>query len=346
MRLGLILGYSGARFGIDMDLVRHAETLGFSSVWTAEAYGSDAVSPAAWVLAQTSHIKVGTGIIQMAARTPATAAMTAMTLQALSNGRFILGVGPSGPQVVEGWHGVPYGRPITRTREYVGIVRKILAREEPLTHRGHHYHIPNTGPDTTGLGKPLKSILHGDPGLPIYTGAMTNAGVRTAAAIADGVLFAFMSARHYGVFADAIAEGFAEAGDGKSLASFDIAPFVTVRLGTDLDACRLPVKQQIALYVGGMGARDKNFYNDYVGNIGYRDAAARIQELFLGGKRAEAAAAVPDELVDELALVGPRERIVERLSAWKEAAARGEVGTLLAGGAGKEALEILAEAVL
>ena len=345
MRLGLVLGYSGARFGIDMDLIRHAEALGFSSVWTAEAYGSDAVSPAAWILARTSRIKVGTGIMQMAARTPATAAMTAMTLQALSDGRFILGIGPSGPQVIEGWHGVPYGRPITRTREYVAIVRKILAREQPLAHRGHHYRIPNTGPGTTGLGKPLKSILHGDPGLPIYTGAMTEAGVRTAAAIADGVLLAFMSPHHHGVFAAAIAEGLAEAG-GRPPASFDIAPFVTVQLGEDLDACRLPVKRQIALYVGGMGARDRNFYNDYVAKIGYGDAAARIQELFLAGKPAEAAAAVPDGLVDALALVGPRERIVERLSAWKEAGARGEVGTLLAGEASKEALGVLAEAVL
>ena len=346
MQLGLILGYSGARYAIDMDLVRHAETLGFSSVWTAEAYGSDAVSPAAWILAQTSRIKVGTGIIQMAARTPAMAAMTAMTLQALSQDRFILGVGPSGPQVIEGWHGVPYGRPITRTREYIEIVRKILAREEPLTHQGYHYQIPNTGRGTTGLGKPLKSILHSEPGMKIYTGAMTDAGVRAAAAIADGVLFAFMSARHYGVFADAVEAGFAEAGGGKSLATFDIAPFVTVRLGDDLDACRLPVKQQIALYVGGMGARDKNFYNDYVSNIGYPDAAAEIQKLFLSGKQPEAVAAVPDDLVDDLALVGPKERIVEQLAAWQEAGKRGEVGTLLVGGASKEALEVLAETVL
>ena len=346
MQLGLILGYSGARFAIDMDLVRHAETLGFSSVWTAEAYGSDAVSPAAWILAQTSRIKVGTGIIQMAARTPAMAAMTAMTLQALSQDRFILGVGPSGPQVIEGWHGVPYGRPITRTREYIEIVRKILAREEPLTHDGYHYQIPNTGPGTTGLGKPLKSILHSEPGLKIYTGAMTDAGVRTAAAIADGVLFAFMSPRHHDVFGAAAQAGFAEAGGGKSLATFDIAPFVTVQLGDDLDACRLPVKQQIALYVGGMGAKDKNFYNDYVSAIGYPDAAAEIQKLFLSGKQREAMAAVPNALVDDLALVGPKERIIEHLAAWQDAGKRGEVGTLLAGGASKEALEVLAEGVL
>ena len=346
MQLGLILGYSGARYSIDMDLVRHAENLGFSSVWTAEAYGSDAVSPAAWILAQTSRIKVGTGIIQMSARTPAMAAMTAMTLQALSDDRFILGVGPSGPQVIEGWHGVPYGRPITRTREYIEIVRKILTREEPLVHQGHHYQIPNTGTGTTGLGKPLKSILHGDPDLKIYTGAMTHAGVRTAAAIADGVLFAFMSPGHYGVFAEAADQGFAEAGGAKSLNDFDVAPFVTVQLGDDLDACRLPVKHQIALYVGGMGAKDKNFYNDYVSAIGYADAAAEIQQLFLSGKQPEAVAAVPDALVDELSLVGPKERIVEQLAAWQEASKKGEVGTLLAGGANKAALEVLAEAVL
>jgi len=345
VRLGLVLGYSGARFGIDMDLIRHAEALGFSSVWTAEAYGSDAVSPAAWILARTSRIKVGTGIMQMAARTPATAAMTAMTLQALSGGRFILGIGPSGPQVIEGWHGVPYGRPITRTREYVAIVRKILAREQPLTHSGHHYRIPNTGPGTTGLGKPLKSILHGDPGLPVYTGAMTHAGVRTAAAIADGVPLEFMSPHHHGVFATAIAEGLAEAG-GRAAASFDVAPFVTVQLGEDLDACRLPVKRQIALYVGGMGARDKNFYNDYARRLGFGEAAQIIQERFLAGDKQGAVEAVPDEFADGIALVGPKAHIRERLAAWKTAETEGSVTALLLGGAGREEIRFLAEELL
>ena len=346
MRLGLVLGYSGARFGIDMDLIRHAEALGFSSVWTAEAYGSDAVSPAAWILAQTSRIRVGTGIMQMAARTPATAAMTAMTLQALSDGRFILGIGPSGPQVIEGWHGVPYGRPITRTREYVAIVRKILAREQPLTHRGHHYRIPNTGPGTTGLGKPLKSILHGDPGLPIYTGAMTDAGVRTAAAIADGVLPRVhepppprgVRRRHR-----------RGPGRGRRAAA---PPPSTSRRSSPCSSARtsMPAACRSSARSRSMSAAWARATATSTTTMSPRSAtataAARIQELFLAGEPAAAAAAVPDGLVDALALVGPRERIVERLSAWKEAGARGEVGTLLAGEASKEALDVLAEAVL
>lgn len=346
LKLGLVLGYSGAEFAVDIDTIREAEALGFDSVWTSEAYGSDAVSPAAWVLAQTSTIKVGTAIMQMAARTPAATAMTAMTLQALSGGRFVLGIGASGPQVVEGWHGVPYGRPVSRIREYVAILRQILAREAPVRHDGYHYQLPYRKAGATGLGKPLKSILHGDPSLEIFTGSVTPAGVAAAAEIADGFFPVFMIPERFDVFEASLNEGFAKAGGGKSLERFQISPFVPVRLGDDLDACRRPIKEHLALYVGGMGARDKNFYTDYVTRLGFADAARRIQNLFLDGKRAEAVAAVPDDLVDGMALVGPPDRIADRLVAWKDAASKGRVSALLASDATPEAVRLLAEKVL
>ena len=346
MKLGLVLGYSGAEMSLPIDLVREAEALGFDSVWTSEAYGSDAVSPAAWLLAQTESIKVGTAIIQMPSRTPALAAMTAMTLQALSGGRFVLGIGPSGPQVIEGWHGVPYGRPLTRTREYIEIIRKILDREEPLVHHGFHYQIPCTGEGTSGLGKPLKSIMHPDPGLKIYTGTIAPAGIRTSAEVADGMFPFCMSPTRFEMMAPDLEAGFAKAGGDKGLENFDILPFVRVALGDDLEQCRAPIKRELALYIGGMGARGKNFYNDYAKRLGYEAAAVEIQDAFLGGQRAEAVAAVPDALVDEVSLVGPKERIVERLAAWQAAAAERQVDTLLAAGASPEALQVLAEAVL
>ena len=274
------------------------------------------------------------------------AAMTAMTLHDLSGGRFVLGIGPSGPQVIEGWHGVPFGKPITRTREYIDIVRAILAREAPLDHDGAHYQIPYRGAGATGLGKPLRSIMHGDPSLKIYTAAITPAGLRVAAEKADGVFPIFMDPEKFDILEQPLNEGFAAAGNGKSLASFDLAPFVAIQVGADLEACRLPIKQNMALYIGGMGARDKNFYNDYAKKLGYEAAAVEIQDLFLAGKRAEAVAAVPDALVDAVALVGPKERIVERLSVWKSAAARGHVSTLVARRPSREAMRILAEAVL
>src|SRR3974390_709288 len=193
MKLGIVLGYSGADMTLSVDRVLEAEALGFDSVWSSEAYGSDAVTPAAWVLARTTRIKVGTAIMQMPARTPAMTAMTAMTLDALSGGRFVLGIGPSGPQVVEGWHGVAYGKPLLRTREYIEIIRKILERREPLTHAGEHYQIPYAGPGATGLGKPLKSIVHGKPGLKFYTASIMPAGLRLAGEIADGNIPIFMS---------------------------------------------------------------------------------------------------------------------------------------------------------
>jgi F420-dependent oxidoreductase-like protein len=346
MRLGLLHGSAGASYSVDMDLILEAERLGFDSVWTSESWGSDAVSPAAWILARTTRIKVGTAIMQMQARSPAMAAMTAMTLQAMSDNRFILGIGASGPQVIEGWHGVPYGKPVTRIREYVAIVRKILERKEPLTHEGAHYQLPYTGPGSTGLGKPLKSILHGDPSLQIYTASITPAGVRVAAEVADGFFPIYMIPEKYEVFGEFIEQGFAKAGGGKSLANFDVAPFVNVIVGDDLERCRAPVKAQMALYIGGMGARGKNFYNDLAKRLGYEDAAVRIQDLFLDGKRAEAAAAVPDDLVDAVSLVGPADRIRDRLSAWKDAAKQGHVTSLMVRRADAVGVRLLAEEVL
>jgi len=346
MRLGLIAGYSPAQMSVPIDLIVQAEGLGFDSVWTAEAYGSDAVSPAAWILAKTEKIKVGTAIMQMPGRSPACTAMTAMTLYAMSGGRFVLGLGPSGPQVVEGWHGVAYGRPLTRTREYISIIRQILAREKPVTFDGYHYQLPYQGDDATGLGKPLKSILHGDPALQIYTASISPNGMRCAGEVSDGVFPVWMNPERFDLFEQPLKDGFAKAGGGKSLDDFDVAPFCTAIMGDDLDRCRMPVKSMLGLYIGGMGARGKNFYNDYATRMGYEEAAVKIQDLYLDGKRAEAIAAVPDQLVDDIALVGPRERIIDRLGAWKDAGSKGQVGSLLIGGGQPELLQLLAEEVL
>jgi F420-dependent oxidoreductase-like protein len=342
MRLGLTVGYSGRGMGLPLELILEAEKLGFDSVWTAEAYGSDAITPLAWVGAQTSRIRLGTAIMQIPARTPAMCAMTAMTLDALSGGRFILGLGPSGPQVVEGWHGVAYGKPLTRTREYIQIVRQILKREKPVEFHGEEYDLPYTGPGATGLGKPLKSILHGRADLPIYTAAIGPAGVRTAAELADGFFPIWMSPEKWSVFAPHVEEGFKKAGGGKSLANFDVAPFVTCIVGDDLEKCRNAVKPMLALYIGGMGARGKNFYNDYAKRLGYEEAAVKIQDAFLAGDRGTAMAAVPDKLVDEVALVGTKERIRDRIAAWKAS----PVGTMCLGTGQLEAVRTVAELVL
>jgi F420-dependent oxidoreductase-like protein len=346
MRLALMLGYSGSHYKMPLDLVREAESLGYDSLWTAEAYGSDAVTPAAWALAHTTKLKVGTAIMQLAARTPACAAMTAMTLDQLSGGRFLMGLGPSGPQVVEGWHGERYGKPITRLKEYVSIVRQILAREGPVTHNGEHYQIPYLGPGSTGLGKPLKSILHGNPKLPIYTAAISPNGLTAAGEIADGVFPVWMDPSRFDLLSEPLTAGFAKAGGGKDFSHFDIAPFVRVALGDDLEACRRHIKEFLALYIGGMGARGKNFYNDYACRLGYEAAAAQIQDLYLAGRKEEAAMAVPDQLVDGCSLVGPAERIRERLAPWRAASARGEIGTMVLSVNSPQALRLLAEELL
>src|SRR4051812_31966700 len=285
MRLGLMVGYSGAQVAIDIGMIKEAESLGYDSVWTAEAWGSDAVSPLAWIAAQTKKIRLGTAIMQLPGRSPANTAMTAMTLDALSNERFILGLGTSGPQVVEGWHGVPFDKPLTWLREYVQIVKLILAREKPLEFQGERYSIPYKGPGATGLGKPLKSIIHGRKNIPIYTGSMAPKSQAMSAEIAQGLLLTCMLPERFDVIEQNLNEGFAKAGNGKSLADFDVAPTVACIVGDDLDACRAPLKQSLALYIGGMGAKDKNFYNEYIRRVGFEAEAVKIQELYLAGKR-------------------------------------------------------------
>jgi F420-dependent oxidoreductase-like protein len=345
MQLAIALRVSPTA-GIDMELVLEAERLGYAAVWCGEAYGTDAVSPVAWVLARTTKIKAGTSIMQMAARTPACAAMTAMTLQALSGNRFLCGIGPSGPQVVEGWHGVPFGKPLLRTREYVAIIRQVLDRRAPLEYHGEHYQIPYAGPGATGLGKPLRSIIHGDPSLEIYTAAVAPPGLRTAGEIADGTLPFFMSPEQADAIAGPVRQGIAKAGNGKSLANFNLAPYVRVAIGDDLAACRDAIRPNFALYIGGMGARSKNFYNDLARRMGYEAAAAQIQDHYLAGRRKEAESAVPDALIDETSLVGPKERVRDRLQVWREIARDHRVGSLVLAGADIAALRVIAEAVL
>jgi F420-dependent oxidoreductase-like protein len=346
MKLGFLLGYSGKQIHIPLDLIKQAESMGYDSVWTAEAYGNDAVTSATWVLAQTEKIRVGTAIMQMPARTPAMCAMTAMSLNQLSGGRFIVGLGASGPQVVEGWHGVPYGKPVTRTKEYIQIMRKIMERQGPVEFDGQVYQMPNKGEGTTGLGKPLKSILEGSPDIPIYTASITPAGLRCAGEVADGVFPVWMDPNKYPVLGEHIEAGFAKAGGGKSLENFDVAPFVSVAMNDDLDAAFDSLRPWLALYIGGMGAKGKNFYHDYTARLGYGELAERIQDLYLAGQKAEAEALVPNELLDEVALVGPRERIIERLAPWKEAGRRGEVGTMLLGAHDAGILELFAAELL
>ena len=346
MKLGFLLGYSGKTISIPIDLIKQAESMGFDSVWTAEAYGNDAVSSASWILAQTEKIRVGTAIMQMPARTPAMCAMTTMSLNQLSGGRFIAGLGASGPQVVEGWHGVPYGKPVTRTKEYIQIMRKIMEREGPVEFDGSMYQMPNKGEGTTGLGKPLKSILEGAPDVPIYTASITPAGLRCAGEVADGVFPVWMDPEKYSVLGEYIEEGFARAGNGKSLDNFDIAPFVAVSMNDDLDAAFDALRPYLALYIGGMGARDKNFYFDYATRLGYGDAAKEVQDLYLDGKKDEACAKIPTQLIDEVCIVGSADRIRDRLQRWKDAGARKEVGSMLLAIGNVGTMEVFAKEML
>jgi hypothetical protein len=344
MQLGITVDMSGPHPRLDMDRVLEAERLGFHQVWTGEAYSTDAVSPVAWILARTTRIKAGTGIMQMSARTPACAAMTVLSLQALSGNRFICGVGPSGPQVIEGWHGLPFGKPMQRTKEYIAIIKQVLAREKPLTFQGEVYQIPYAGPDASGLGRALRSIAHGDPAVPFYTASITPAGLRTAGEVADGNLPIFFSPDMPDVVTGPTLEGRRKA--GKTMEGFDTAPFVRVKIGPDVAACRDAIRPELALYIGGMGARAKNFYNDMISKMGFPGEARTIQDLYLDGKKTEAAAAVPDALVDAISLCGPAERVRDRLAAWKQVSAQGHVGTMVLKGANAEAMRVVAEAVL
>lgn len=343
MRLGINVGYFGTALADDTSLITDAEALGYDSVWTAEAYGSDAVVPLAFLAARTERIKLGAGILQMPARTPAMTAMTAATLDVMSGGRLLLGLGVSGPQVVEGWHGRPYGKPLGVTREYVDIVRRALDREAPLTADGAYYQLPYTGEGSSGLGKPLKLMLRPRSDIPIYLAAIGPNNVRLTAEIADGWLPIFYSPEQTdAIYRPVIEEGFAASGEPEKAQRFDVAPTVFASISDDLDKARLEAKPTLALYIGGMGARGKNFYNDLAGRYGYEEAAAEIQDLYLDGKKMEATMAVPDALVDEISLVGPAERVADRLEAWKGSG----VTTLIISSTDQTTLRTLAELVL
>ncbi|MFL6240635.1 MAG: LLM class F420-dependent oxidoreductase [Actinomycetes bacterium] len=320
LKLGLMLGYWGAHQPPDpIDAVLAAEDCGFDSVWTAEAYGSDVVSPLCWIGARTSRIKLGTGLMQLSARTPASAAMTALTIDALSGGRFILGLGVSGPQVVEGWYGVPFPKPLARTREYVEICRKIWRREGPVTNRGEHYPMPFAG--GTGLGKPLKSTVHPlRSDIPVYLGAEGQKNVAMATEIAQGWLPIFYHPeRCAGLYADAL-KGASD--------DFAVACPVTVVINDDVAAAVSAVKWTLAFYIGGMGAKDTNFHLDVIARMGFEEDARHVQQLFLDGDREAAMRAVPDDLADGIALCGPLPRIKDRLQRWRES----PVTQLLVGG--------------
>ena len=333
MQLGVSLGFAPPGTN-PLDLIsvaQEAERLGYDSAWVAEAWGTDAVTVLAWLAAKTTRIKVGSAIMQMPARTPGATAMTAATLDLMSGGRFLLGLGTSGPQVVEGWHGQPWGKPLTRTREYVAIIRAALRRETVEFH-GEEYDVPFTGTGATGLGKPLKLMvrpLRAD--IPIYLAALSPRNVRLTFEIADGWLPIYFSPeKARATFAFGDREG------------FDVAPSVQVVVTDDVAAGRDLVRPTLGLYIGGMGARGANFYNALVRRYGYEAEAERIQGLYLDGKQREAIAAVPDALVDEVALVGPPERIAERLEAWRESGAT----TLLVAARDPVALRTMAELVL
>jgi F420-dependent oxidoreductase-like protein len=341
MKLGLAIGYSGAHLDIPVKLVQRAEELGYDSVWTAEAYGSDAVTPLAFLAAHTSRIKLGTGIMQLAARTPANAAMSAATVDAMAGGgRFIVGLGVSGPQIVEGWYGQPWGKPYWRIRDYVAIMRKIFAREAPVSHDGREIALPYNGPGAMGIGKPLKSILHMNPHIPIYLATGNEATVKLTAEIADGWLPMGFMPGAMEEYRPWLEEGFRRAGNGKGFANFSVHASVHVEVDNDVAGALGRLKPEVALYVGGMGHRSKNFHNDIMVRRGFGDAAKRIQELYLAGRKDEAIAAVPDEWVDMKSLVGPPARIRQRYRAWGESGA----DSLNVRSRQPEALEAMAEA--
>lgn len=337
LKLGLMTGYWGSKAPTGLiETAKKAETLGYYGFFTAEAYGSDALTPLAWVGSHTKRIKLGTAIVQISARTPTATAMHALTLDHLSNGRMILGLGVSGPQVVEGWYGQPFAKPLARTREYISIVRQVLARESPVESLGPHYTIPYpiNAPGSWGQGKPLKSItypLRGD--IPIFLGAEGPKNVAMAAEICDGWFPLYYSPEREKVYADAIQN---------RADNFEIMYPMQLYIDDDVEAARLEVKKNLALYVGGMGSRDRNFHNKLVARLGYPLEAQKIQDLYLDGKKADSVAAVPDELVDDIALVGPKDRIKQRLAAWEDSA----VTSLLVWPKNEADLETYAELIL
>jgi F420-dependent oxidoreductase-like protein len=338
MRLGLALPWANPRVTLPVERVLLAERLGFDSVWTAEIYGQDAISPLAYLAAKTHRIRLGTAVIQAAARTPAATALAMATVDQLAGGgRVIIGLGLSGPQIVEGWYGQPWGDPRVRLRDYVTIVRKVLLRAGPVSHDGGEIRLPYRGPGSSGLGKPLKSVLHTDPNTPIYLGTGTPANVKLTAELADGWLPMGYNPETQHVYRPWLEEGLARA--GRKWGDLRIQAGVQVHLTDDVAAALAAQKPFIALYVGGMGAKTKNFHKEMMARRGYPDAAARIQELFLAGRRDEAVAAVPDAYVDQAALIGPARRIEERFRAWQELGVDG----LTLHTAQDEALELMAK---
>jgi F420-dependent oxidoreductase-like protein len=341
LKLGLNTGYwsGGPPAGIE-ETIAEAERLGFDSLWTAEAYGSDVLTPLAWWGSRTQRMRLGTAIVQLSARTPAATAMAAMTMDHLSGGRFILGLGVSGPQVVEGWYGQPFAKPLARTREYIAILRDIFAREAPVTAPGPHYPLPY--PDGTGFGKPLKSTLHAlRDSIPIFLGAEGPKNVALCAELCDGWLPLFFSPHHEGFYRDALSEGFAREGARRSFEDFEICATVPLIVHDDVEAAADMLRPMYALYFGGMGARGANFHHDVAVRLGYEAEAKRCQELYLEGRKDEAAAAIPTVLVEQVALIGPPAKVRHDLEAWRESI----VTTLLIGGS-PEMLRQAAELVL
>jgi F420-dependent oxidoreductase-like protein len=325
MHLGIKLAYGGNGLADVLALAEQADRVGFDSVWTAEAYGADAATILAYLAGRTKQIGLGTGVMQMPARTPANTAMTAMTIDALSQGRFNLGLGVSGPQVVEGWHGVPYGRPLKRTREYVDLVRQVIARGDPVTLAGDLYQVPYTGSDASGLGKPLRSTMRPVRGrIPVYLAAIGPKNVALAAEIADGWLPTFCNPERPEILESSIQEGLARG--GRSRREFTVLPTAYVRVGNDLDECRDALRPYFSLYIGGMGARGRNFYFDLVCRYGFEEIAVKVQDLYLSGHQRDATALIPAEMIDAMCLVGPIDRIADRIGAWK---ASGVDGLLL-----------------
>jgi len=332
LKLGLAQGYWGARPHAGfVEMAQEAERLGYDSVWSAESWGNDAFTPLCWIGAQTTKIKLGTAIVQLSARTPTACAMHALSLDLLSNGRFILGLGVSGPQVVEGWYGQPFPKPLARTREYIDIVRQVFARRAPVTNDGPHYPLPYPGENGTGMGKPLKPIVHPLRNeIPIFLGAEGPKNIALSTEIADGWIPLFYNPYDESVYAQSLKN---------TAADFEINQMVMVNITDDIDAGLLGVKQFLSFYVGGMGARTANFHKDLFCRMGYEAEADKIQRLFFEGKRDEAAAVIPDELADSLALIGPKERIKDRLQAWRDS----RVTTLLVATTDKQQLRDMAE---
>jgi F420-dependent oxidoreductase-like protein len=341
LRLGLNIGYwAGGPPPAAAESVLEADRLGFDSVWTAEAYGSDALIPLAWWGSATQRIKLGTAIVQISARTPAATAMAAMTLDHLSGGRLILGLGVSGPQVVEGWYGQPFAKPLARMREYISILRQIWAREGPVTNEGPHYPLPLEG--GTGLGKPLKSSvrpLRAD--IPIYLAAEGPKNVALGGELCDGWLALFYSPYHDSFYREALDEGLNRPGARRRPDEFNVAATVPLIVSDDVEAAADAVRPMYALYFGGMGARNTNFHANVPIRMGYEDDVAKIQELYLSGHKEEAAAAVPTKLIEQLTLIGSREKIRHDLEAWRDSS----VTTLIIGG-DSQTLRTAAELVL